>query len=147
MLLSERRLGKQTWPVLDSGYCRCPRRSLCPDVRPSGPPCVTSFVCAITHHSFKLGSLNVYQRCKRPFLRSLFFCRWDYIDLKGQIELKNSNLTPFWACLHHAFILGSLHFDRRFTSHWLRFILFWVQIWLIPGLSTRETIYWPCWDI
>ena len=43
--------------------------------------CVCPSVCinhqlvrAITHHPFKLGSPNLDQRCKRPWLRSLLFC-------------------------------------------------------------------------
>ena len=80
------------WPVL-AGYCRCP----CPSVRPS----VTKFVRAITHHPFKLGSPNLDQRCKTPWLRSLSF--------QGPINLwpsrsnlrSKSKFTPFWVCPHH----------------------------------------------
>ena len=44
-------------------------------------------VRAITHHPFGLGPLNLDQRCKIPWLRSLLF--W------GLIELDMSNLTYF----------------------------------------------------
>ena len=47
--------------VLASGYCRCLR------------PSITKFVRAITHHPFMLGSPNLDQRCKIPWLRSLLF--------------------------------------------------------------------------
>ena len=59
--------------------------SLPASVRPSVSPSVTKFVRAITHHPFKLGSLNLDHRCKRPWLRSLLF--WGVIDpdLQGQI--------------------------------------------------------------
>ena len=68
-------------PVLAFGYCRCLR----PSVRPSVSPSVTKFVRAITHHPFKLGSLNLDHRCKRPWLRSLLFLGVIDPDLQGQI--------------------------------------------------------------
>ena len=48
-------------------------------------------VRTITHHSFKLGSPNLDQRCKIHWLRSLVI--WVAIDhdLQGQIWLKKSN--------------------------------------------------------
>ena len=63
------------------------------------PACVCVYVCvrvsinhefvrAITHQPFKLGSPNVDQRCKRPWLRALKFCVTFDRDLQGQIELK-----------------------------------------------------------
>ena len=48
-------------------------------------PSVTKFVCAITHHPFKLGSPNLDQRCKTPWLRSLLFWGTINLDLQGQI--------------------------------------------------------------
>ena len=52
----------------------------------------------ITHHPFKLGSPNLDQRCKMPWLRSLLF--WGAIDydMQGQIWLKKSNfqVLPYW---------------------------------------------------
>ena len=44
-------------------------------------------VCTITHRLFKLGPLNLNQRCKIPWLRSLKF--WFFIGLD------RSNLTKF----------------------------------------------------
>ena len=53
------------------------------------------FVRVITHHPFKLGSPNLNQSCKIPWLRSMLF--W------GLIELDLSNLTIFKnpVYLHH----------------------------------------------
>ena len=44
------------------------------------------FVRTITHHPFKLGSPNLDQRCKKPWLRALLFCGMIDHDLQGQIE-------------------------------------------------------------
>ena len=43
------------------------------------------FVCAITNNLFKLGTLNLDHRCKRPWLRSLLF--WGVIDLDLQDQV------------------------------------------------------------
>ena len=67
-------------------------------------PSVTKFVRAITHYPFKLGSPNLDQRCKRPWLRSLLFCGMIDCDLQGQIELQSQNLPHFelvHAITHH----------------------------------------------
>ena len=45
--------------------------SLHASVPQSVRPSVTKFVSAITHHPFQLGSPNLDQICKRPWLRSL----------------------------------------------------------------------------
>ena len=55
-----------------------------------------SFVHAITHQPFKLGSLNLDQRCKRPWLRALLFCGMIDCDLQSQIELQSQNLPQIW---------------------------------------------------
>ena len=73
--------------------------------------CVCLYVCVcvrvfgnhelvrtIIHQPFKLGSPNLDQRCKRPWLRAQLFCGAIDLDLQGQIELKKSKFTPFWAC-------------------------------------------------
>ena len=52
-------------------------------------------VQAIIHQPFKLGSPNLDQRCKRPWLRALLFCGAIDLDLQGQIELKSQNLPHF----------------------------------------------------
>ena len=70
--------------------------------------CVSVCVCinqmlvrAITHHPFKLGSPNLDHRCKRPWVRSLFFFfLWGggggiNLDLQRQIELQSQNLPHF----------------------------------------------------
>ena len=69
--------------------------SLPASVRPSVSPSVTKFVRAITHQPFKLGSPNLDQRCKRPWLRSLLFCGMIDHNLQGQIELQSQNLPHF----------------------------------------------------
>ena len=67
--------------------------------------CVCVYVClsvnhelvrAIIHQPFKLGSPNLDQRCKRPWLRSLLFCGVIDGDLQCQIELESQNLPHFW---------------------------------------------------
>ena len=78
--------------------------SLPASVRPSVSPSVTKFVRAITHQPFKLGSPNLDQRRKRPWLRSLLFCGMIDHDLQGQIELQSKNLPHFelvHAITHH----------------------------------------------
>ena len=67
---------------------------LCPSVSPS----VTKFVRAITHHPFKLGSLNLNHRCKRPWLRSLLFFAGDWPWPSRSNSTSKSKFTPFWAC-------------------------------------------------
>ena len=85
--------------VLALGCCRC----LCVCVY----VCVSvnhEFVRAITHQPFKLGSPNLDQRCKRPWLRALLFCGMIDHDPQGQIELQSQNLPRFelvHAITHH----------------------------------------------
>ena len=56
----------QFWPlgVVDAWVCLCVCVRLCVNHK---------LVRAITHHPFQLGSPNLDQRCKRPWLRSLLF--------------------------------------------------------------------------
>ena len=69
-------------PVLAFGYCRCLRLCVCVSVC----MCVNHLlVRAITRDPFKLGSPNLDQRCKRPWLRSLLFWGAIDLDLQGQI--------------------------------------------------------------
>ena len=71
-------------PVLAFGYCHRLRLCVCPCVCVS--LCVNHLlVRAITWEPFKLGSPNLDQRCKRPWLRSLLFCGAIDLDLQGQI--------------------------------------------------------------
>ena len=74
-------------PVLAFGYYRCLRLSVCVFVHPSICVCGKHLlVRAITHHPFKLRSPNLYQMCKRPWLRSLLFL--GVIDLDRQVNFK-----------------------------------------------------------
>ena len=73
-------------PVLGFVYCRCLRVCVyvCVCV------CVSvnhKLVRAIIHQPFKLGSLNLDQRCKRSWLRALLFSGAIDLDLQGQIKL------------------------------------------------------------
>ena len=57
-------------------------------------------VRTITWDPFKLGSLNLDQRCKRPWLRSLWFWgNWPWTS-RSNVTSK-SEFTPFWACPDH----------------------------------------------
>ena len=87
----------QFWPPgID---CRCLRLCVSVCVCPS----VAKFADMITHHPFKLGSPHLEQRCKRPCLRSLLFCRAIDFDLQFKVKfnLEKSKFTPFCACPHH----------------------------------------------
>ena len=80
--------------------------------------CVRACVCinhllvrAITRVSFKLGSPNVNQRCKTPWLKSLF----EQLNLTFKIKFnfdQRSKFTPFWACPH----LNSSPVQARITK-------------------------------
>ena len=88
-------------PGLAFGYCCCLRVCVCVCVRVSVNH---EFVREITHQLFKLGSPNLDQRCKRPWLRALLFCGMIDRDLQGQIELQSQNLPHFelvHAITHH----------------------------------------------
>ena len=85
---------------------------VCPSVRPS----TTKFVRAITHQLSKLGSPNLDQRCKRPWLRSLLFCGTIDRDLQGQIELQSQNLPHFelvHAITHHQLKLRFPNLEQK----------------------------------
>ena len=79
-------------PVLAFGYCRCLRLSVSPSV--------TKFICAITHYPLKLGSPNLDQRCKRPWLRSLCFVGRLTLTFKVKLNSK-VKIYPIWACPCH----------------------------------------------
>ena len=87
---------------------------------------------------------------KTLWLRSLLFLEAIDLDPEGQIQLKNPNLPPFWAC--HPFKLGSPNLDQRCKTPWLRSLLFWGQLtltykvkfnnkksqnFILPGFTTR----------
>ena len=73
-------------PVLAFGYCHRLRLCVCLSVCVCVSLCVNHLlVRAITRDPFKLGSPNMYQRCKRTWLRSLLFLGVIDLDLQGQI--------------------------------------------------------------
>ena len=108
-------------PVLAFGYCRCLR--LCVSL------CINHLLGhVITRDRFKLASLNLKHRCKRPWLTSLLF--WGVIDLylQGQICLQSQDLPHFElgrAITHHPFKLRPPNLDQRCKIPWLRSLLFW----------------------
>ena len=74
----------QFWPsgIVIACVCVC----VCPCVCVCVSLCVNHLlVRAITRDPFKLGSPNLDQRCKRPWLRSLLFLGVIDLDLQGQI--------------------------------------------------------------
>ena len=94
--------------VLAFGYCRCLRLSV--------SPLVTKFVRAITHYPFKLGSPNLDQNCKRPWLRSLLCCGTIDRDVEGQIELQRQSLPHFelvHAITHHQLKLQFPNLEQK----------------------------------
>ena len=102
-------------PVLAFGYCRCLHLSVCVSVRPS--VCVCGKHLMITHHPFKLGSPNLDNRCKRPWLRSPLFLGVIDLDLKGQIDLQSQNLPHFelvHAITHHQLKLQFPNLEQKF---------------------------------
>ena len=58
-------------------------------------------VRAITRDPFKLGSQNLDQRCKRPWLRSLLFLGWLTLTLKvkSNFKIKIYPILSLWVCL------------------------------------------------
>ena len=104
-------------PVLAFGYCRCLRLSVCVSVLPSICVCGKHLlVRAITQHPLKLGSPNLDNRCKRPWLRSLLSWWVIDIDLQGQIELQSQNLPHFelvHAITHHQLKLQFPNFEEK----------------------------------
>ena len=73
----------QFWPSGIVVACVC--LSVCPSIRVCGKHLL---VRAITHHPFKLGSLNSDHRCKRPWLRSLLFWEWLTLTFKVKFNFK-----------------------------------------------------------
>ena len=96
--------------------------SLPVSVRPS----VTKFGREITQHPFKLGSPNLDYRCKRPWLRSLFF-GGDWLWPPTSNLTQKSKFTPFWACPRH----NPSPVQARITKFWP-----WVQNSLVKMLRS-----------
>ena len=67
--------------VLSLPACVCVCLSVCLSVN-------HLFVRAITRDPFKLSSPNLDRRCKRPWLRSLFFVDWSTLTFKVKFNLK-----------------------------------------------------------
>ena len=70
--------------------------------------CVSVCVCvnhllvrAITRDPFKLGTPNLDQRCKRPWLRTLLFWGGNWPWPSRSNLTSKSEFTPFWACPDH----------------------------------------------
>ena len=116
----------QFWPsgIVIACVCVC----VCPCVWVGVSLCVNHLlVRAITRDPFKLGSLNLDQRCKRPWLRSLSFLGVIDLDIHGQIKLQSQNL-PYVELVrvitHHPFGLGPPNLDQRCKIPWLKCLLF-----------------------
>ena len=58
-------------------------------------------VRATIHQPFKLGSPNLVQRSKTPWLRSLLVFWGNWLWPSRSNLTSNSKLTPFWACPNH----------------------------------------------
>ena len=89
-------------------------------------------VSAITRDPFKLGSPNLDQWCKRPWLRSLMFF-WGQLTLTFKVKFNlKSKILPHFELVrtitHYPFKLGSPNLDQRWKIVWLRSLLFWVAI-------------------
>ena len=105
----------QFWPSGIVVACVC--LSVCPSVHPSVCVCGKHLlVRAITQHPFKLGSPNLDNWCKRPWLRSLKFWGVIDLDLQGQIELQSQNLPHFelvHAITHHQLKLQFPNLEQK----------------------------------
>ena len=115
----------QFWPSGIVVACVCV--SVCPCVRVSVCVCVNhGLVRTITHHSFKLESPNLEQRCKRPWLRCLLFLGMIDLDLQGQIQLESQILPHFELVrpiTHQPCMLESPNLDRKCILALLRCLL------------------------
>ena len=115
----------QFWPSGIVVACVCV--SVCPCVRVSVCVCVNhGLVRTITHHSFKLESPNLEQRCKRPWLRCLLFLGMIDLDLQGQIHFESQILPHFELVrpiTHQPCMLESPNLDRKCILALLRCLL------------------------
>ena len=121
---------------------------VCVSVRPAGHVCGNHLpVRAITRDPFKLGSPNLDQICKIPWLKSLLFLGAAYLDLQGQIELKSQNLPHFElvrTITHYPLELGSPNLDQRCKIAWLRSVLLGWQLTLTfkVKFDLKSRIFW-----
>ena len=123
----------QFWPsgIVVACVCVC----VCVCVCLSVCLCVNhEFVRAITHHLFKLGSPNLDQRCKRPWLRSLLFLGVIDLDLQGQIWLQ-SRILPHFEFVR-AIIIKRLKLESPCLGQ--KCIFIWFRSLLILGLINLE---------
>ena len=101
----------QFWPSGIVVACVC----VCPCVRQSRV-CQRNNSSTSCHQPFKLGSLNLDQRCKRPWLSALLFCGMIDRDLQGQIEPQRQNLPLFelvYAITHHQLKLQFPNLEQK----------------------------------
>ena len=101
----------QFWPsgIVVACVCVCVCVYVCVSVN-------HKFVRTITRQSFKLGSPNLDQRCKRPWLRALLFCGMIDRDLHSQSELQSLNLLHFelvHAINHHQLKLQFPNLEQK----------------------------------
>ena len=119
--------------------------------------CVSVCVCvnhllvhAISWDPLKLGSPNLDQRCKRPWLRSLLGGNWPWPS-RSNLTSK-SEFTPFWACPDH----NSSPIQVRITKFWLEVENSLVKVPIILGgnwpwpsrsnlIKTAEFFYQTYW--
>ena len=116
----------QFWPsgIVVACVCLCVRVCVCIN---------HLLVRAITGDPFKLGSPNLDQRCKIPWLRSILFVGAIDLDLQDQIYLDRQNLPHFELVrtkTHHMFKLGSPNLDKRCKIPSSMSILFWRKLTL-----------------
>ena len=86
------------------------------------------FVRAVTPQAFKLGSPNLDQRCKRPWLRALLFCGMIVRDLQGQIELQSQIFSHFelvHAIIHHQLKLQLPNLEQKCILALFRSLPIW----------------------
>ena len=93
--------------------------------------CVSVCPCVCVNHllvreiawdQFMLGSPNLEQRCKTPWLRPLSFWRAIDCDLPDQLYLEHKKLPHLWfvrTTNHHPFKLGSPNLQQMFKIPWL----------------------------
>ena len=117
-------------PVLAFGYCHCLCLSVCVCL------CINhEFVSTITHQPFRLGSPNLDQRYKRPWLRSLLFRGTIDRDLQGQIKLQSQNLPHFelvHTITHHKLKLQFPNLEQKCILALFRSLYqFWAWLKLI----------------
>ena len=115
----------QFWPSGIAVACVCVRVCMCQSV-------CQSLVRVITQDLFKLGSPNLDQDEKKPWLRCLLFrgAIGGGRTFKVQFDKKkkSTNLSHFelvYTITHRLLKLQSPNLDLRCKTSWLRSLLFW----------------------